>query len=211
MKKEDIDITIADNDSKTALMHLSSSYNIEVIRLLIESGKDIAINAKDSGGNTALIMAASLSRPAAIDVLRLLFKHKDISPTLTDRKGNTALMNRMTKRSGPGCVELLIKHSAGCINTQNDAKETALMLAIHNYPSIVELLLAVQVINLDLKNSENMTALDLAKKRYRTMRNPAEKRGFEKAIKIMEQKPITAGSDNYFKCNILHYDILNKH
>jgi len=187
VKREDIDIAITDNNGKTALMHLSGLLNIEGTRLLVESKKDIGINKQDNGGDTALVAVASFSESAATDVIELLLKREDIDPTLTNQYGKTALMNRICSRGDDRCFELLVKRSKDCIDTINTAGQTALMMAAENRPNYVELLLAVPGINPDIKDEDDMTALDLAKKRCRRIEDPDRKATYEKAIKLLEQ------------------------
>ena len=197
VKRPDIDLTIADNNGTTALMHLVDLHDIEGIRLLMGSGKDVAINAQNKSGFTALMFAALISEQHGIDALTLLFEHPDIDAALTDQDGYTALMYRLTQRAAPGCVELLIERSAGCINKQSsDMGQTALMLAIDKYPCHLQRLLEVPGIDLGLKDDYGTTALDFVKQRYEPYAkwmNAHEKRGFEKAIEIMEQRTNNSG------------------
>ena len=183
---ENIDLTIADNDGKTALMHLSASRHVGGTRLLIESGKNIAINAGDSLGETALMAVALLDSPA-IDILRLLFTHKDINPNLTSKYGYTALINCMTSQGDLECAEFLIEQSAGCINTKTKGEKTALMMAADHRPHLIELLLKVPGIDPDLKNDDDMTALDIAKEQCENVKHTTLEKDYEKAIKLLEQ------------------------
>ncbi len=187
VKKPGIDLTIADNDGKTALMYLSESFNIEGIKLLMKSGKNIAINAKDLMGNTALMTVTSFSRLAANDVIELLLNYKGIDLTIINKEGNTALINYMSTNSNIKCFEPLIEQSVDCINVKNIYGETALMLAATHRPCAVELLLEVQGIDPDLKNIYDITALDIAKEECVVLKDNPIKEDFEKVVKLLEQ------------------------
>ena len=187
VENENIDLTIADNDGKTALMYLAASCDVEGTRLLTESGKNIGINKQDKLGGTALMAVATLDNSPAIDILRLLFTQKDINPKLVCKYGYTALIYCMTSRGDLECAEFLIEQSAGCINTKTKGERTALMMAADHRPHLIELLLKVPGIDPDLKNDDDMTALDIAKEQCEGVKHTTLEKDYEKAIKLLEQ------------------------
>ena len=86
------DIETKNNDGLTALMSASRYGNLEIVKLLVESGADIN-NAKDNIGNTALTYASYFGRLEV--VIYLVENGADVNAK--DEYGETALDKASTK------------------------------------------------------------------------------------------------------------------
>ncbi|KAL0256790.1 hypothetical protein SLS55_009187 [Diplodia seriata] len=81
-----------DNDGKTPLIWAAQTAPCaEKIAALLQSGKDISINAQDSHGLTALSHAVQHTDQAAASAIAALLAHPALDPNLRDAAGRTAL------------------------------------------------------------------------------------------------------------------------
>lgn len=151
---------------------------VEVVKHLIESS-DI-INSTDSDGNTALHAAACRGQLSVVEALLLA------SPSSIRSKNNageTFLHVAVTGFQTPGFrrldhqVELMKQLVRGkafnieqVINEKNREGRTALHLAIigNIHSDLVELLMTAPCININIRDADGMTPLDILKQRPRS-------------------------------------------
>ncbi|XP_031270438.1 uncharacterized protein LOC116128812 [Pistacia vera] len=162
-----------DAKGSTILHSASGRGQVEVVKDLVES-YDI-ITATDSQGNTALHVAAYKGYLAVVKVLVAT------SPSLisvTNNYGDTFLHMAVAGFRTPGFrradrqVELMKQLVSGkiidmqdIINVRNNNGRTALHLAVAEniQSSLVELLMTVLSINLNIRDGDGLTPLDLLK------------------------------------------------
>lgn len=162
-----------DLQGSTVLHSASGRGRVEVVKDLIAS-YDI-INSTDNHGNTALHVAAYRGHLSVVEVLILA------SPSLasvTNSYGDTFLHLAVAGFRSPGfrrvdCQIELMKQLLGgkiiniedIINVRNNDGRTALHMAVTEniQTSLVELLLTVRAVNLNVRDSDGMTPLDLLK------------------------------------------------
>lgn len=164
-----------DSQGSTVLHSASGRGQVEVVKDLIAS-YDI-INSTDSHGNTALHVAAYRGHLSVVEVLILA------SPSLasvTNSYGDTFLHLAVAGFRTPGFrrvdrqIELMKQLLCGkiiniedIINVRNNDGRTALHMAVTEniQTSLVGLLVTVWSINLNVRDSNGMTPLDLLKQR----------------------------------------------
>ncbi|KAI3426771.1 ANK_REP_REGION domain-containing protein [Psidium guajava] len=164
-----------DSQGSTVLHSASGRGQVEVVKDLIAS-YDI-INSTDNHGNTALHVAAYRGHLSVVEVLILA------SPSLasvTNSYGDTFLHLAVAGFRTPGFrrvdhqIELMKQLLCGkiiniekIINVRNNDGRTALHTAVTEniQTSLVELLVTVRSINLNVRDSNGMTPLDLLKQR----------------------------------------------
>lgn len=155
-----------------------SVFGMQVVKHLIESS-DI-INSTDNHGNTALHAAASRGQLSVVEALLLA------SPSSIHSKNNageTFLHVAVTGFQSPGFrrldhqVELMKQLVRGktfsieqVINEKNREGRTALHLAIigNIHSDLVELLMTAPCININIRDTDGMTPLDILKQRPRS-------------------------------------------
>lgn len=153
----------------------SSFLSMQVVKGLLES-YDI-INSKDNQGNTALNVAAYRGHLAVLQVLILA---SPSSIFLTNNYGDTFLHMAVAGFHSPGFrrldrqIELMNRLAHGkivdmeaIINAKNNDGRTALHMAVIGkiQLDVVELLTTVPSINLNTRDGDGMTPLDLLKQR----------------------------------------------
>lgn len=182
------DINEKDKEDGTALMHAARGNHANLVRLFIDNNANI--NATEQKGNTAVMIAAAFGQQESLKAL--LEKHANIS--LKTNKGETA--EQIAKRRNQAAAAQLLEEqkklqikrlftasrrgdlkrvkrnlAAGAdINAIMDG-ETALMAAARygHYSQIqVAKFLLENNANPFLKNSNNETAFDIAKKENNT-------------------------------------------
>ncbi|KZV39967.1 ankyrin-like protein [Dorcoceras hygrometricum] len=171
-------LSYRDAQGSTVLHSASGGGQIEVVKYLT-SVYDI-INSVDSRGNTALNVAAYLGHLAVIEIL---VSTSPSSTSITNDYGDTFLhmavagFRTPTFRRLDRQIELMKQLVAGkivdledIINVKNKDGRTVLHMAvIENIQyDIVELLMSVPYINLNLRDADGNTPLDILKQRPRS-------------------------------------------
>ncbi|KAK6160368.1 hypothetical protein DH2020_003749 [Rehmannia glutinosa] len=164
-----------DARGSTVLHTAAGRGQVEVVKHLILS-YDI-LNSVDNLGNTALHLAAYRGQ---LSVVEILTSASPSSASLTNNYGDTFLHMAVSGFSAPSFrrmdrqIELMKQLVSGnliniedIINVRNNDGRTALHLAvIDNIQSdIVELLMSVRYINLNIRDADGNTPLDLLKQR----------------------------------------------
>ncbi|PON64781.1 Transmembrane protein [Parasponia andersonii] len=168
-------LTFRDAQGFTILHTASGRGQVEVVKNLVESS-DI-ISSTDHQGNTALHVAAYRGYLAVVEVL--LLASPSLS-TLPNKYGDTFLHMAVAGFRAPGFrridrqIELMKQLLCGdivriqdIINVRNNDGRTALHMAVNENMQInlVELLMTAPSINLNIRDAEGMTPLDLLRQR----------------------------------------------
>ncbi|XP_073129804.1 uncharacterized protein [Henckelia pumila] len=171
-------LSYRDAQGSTVLHSASGRGQVEVVKFLTSS-YDI-INSVDNRGNTALNVAAYLGHLAVIEIL---VSASPSSTSITNNYGDTFLhmavagFRTPTFRRLDRQIELMKQLVSGklvdledTINVKNKDGRTVLHMAvIENIQyDIVELLMAVPYINLNLRDADGNTPLDILKQRPRS-------------------------------------------
>ncbi|CAA2991360.1 ankyrin repeat RF_0381 [Olea europaea subsp. europaea] len=174
--KDESDVLAYRDAQGSIVLHTASGIGqVEVVKNLLSSF-DI-INTTDNQGNTALIVAAYRGH---VDVVKILICTSPSCASLTNNYGDTFLHMAVAGFRTPGFRRLdqqieLMKQLVGgkivniedIVNVKNNDGRTALHTAvIENIQSdIVELLMSVHYVNLNIRDADGNTPLDLLKKR----------------------------------------------
>ncbi|CAH9092261.1 unnamed protein product [Cuscuta epithymum] len=164
----------------TILHAAAARGQVEVVKDLIRSYGDMIISSTDNHGNTALHIAAARGQIAIVESLIVA------SPSLiysTNNAGETFLHAAVTGFQTP-CfrrldrqIELMISLVGGrvfnveeIVNTRNNEGRTALHLAIISniHYELVELLMSVRYMDVNTRDKDGMTPLDILKQRPRS-------------------------------------------
>ena len=139
-------------NKKTILMHGIPSAPIGVLSVILNRRDFAKLNYKDEFGCNAMLQAFSMGYPMLHDAIELfLSKGIDIEPILLFRANDVQTM------------QLLVSHGADVNFRLWDSKNTVLMQKCENYRiQEIEYLLTVPSIDLNIRNSEGKTALDIA-------------------------------------------------
>ncbi|XP_059657748.1 uncharacterized protein LOC132304196 [Cornus florida] len=171
-------LTYRDAEGSTILHTASGRGQVEVVKDLLASYE--IITSKDSQGNTALHVAAYRGYLAVVEVL--IFASPS-STSLTNNYGDTFLHMAVAGFRTPAFrrldrqIELMKKLVCGnivnmedIINVRNNDGRTALHMAVTEniHSDLVELLMTVPAINLNIRDADGMTPLDLLKQRPRS-------------------------------------------
>lgn len=160
-----------DNRGSTVLHSAAGRGQVEVVRYLLASF-DI-IDCKDNQGNTALHVAASRGQVAVVEAL---LQASASTANITNQAGETFLHMAISAfqtssfRRLDRQVEFMKQLACGkvfnlerVINARNSqgrtALHTAIIAGIHS--DLIELLMAVHSIDVNIKDAEGMTALDI--------------------------------------------------
>lgn len=173
------DVLVYRDAQGSTLLHTASGRGqVEVVKHLLSS-YDV-VNSTDNEGNTALNMAAYRGYLSVVEVLI------SVSPATTTSRnkfGDTFLHMAVAGFRSPGFrrldrqIELMKQFVCGkivnlqdIINARNNDGRTALHMAvIENIQSeLVELLMSVPSINLNIRDADGNTPLDLLKQRPRS-------------------------------------------
>uniref|UniRef100_A0A0A9E0Y9 Uncharacterized protein n=1 Tax=Arundo donax TaxID=35708 RepID=A0A0A9E0Y9_ARUDO len=167
-----------DAQGSTILHAAAAREQVEVVKDLIASSS--TVNSVDDQGNTALHIAAFRGHLAVVEAL------VTASPSLisaTNEAGDTFLHMALTGFGTPGFRRLdrqmeLVRHLVGgaiidissIINVQNDNGRTVLHSAVigNLHSNLVELLMNAPSIDLNVRDNDGMTPLDLLRKQPRT-------------------------------------------
>ncbi|PAN05156.1 hypothetical protein PAHAL_1G118300 [Panicum hallii] len=167
-----------DAQGSTILHAAAARGQVEVVKDLIASF-DI-VNSVDDQGNTALHIAAFRGY---LPVVEALVTASSSLVSATNEAGDTFLHMALTGFGTPGFRRLdrqmeLIRQLVGgafvdvssIINVQNDDGNTVLHLAVvgNLHSNLVELLMSAPSIDLNIRDNDGMTPLDLLRKQPRT-------------------------------------------
>ena len=165
------DINATNNNGETALIkavaldhRYSPNQRLPIIDLLLRKGADV--NAKDHKGRTPLFhsvvqyMSEAGGVIAHVEVVQLLLdRGADIRAT--DEQGDTVLIRAISARSSTDIVQTLLAKGVP-LDVQNKKGTSALMIAAGNGNENLLALLLDKSPDLNLKDSEDATALDYA-------------------------------------------------
>ncbi|KAI3730853.1 hypothetical protein L1987_62032 [Smallanthus sonchifolius] len=174
---EDCDdiLVYRDFQGSTLLHSASGRGQTQVVKYLLET-YDI-INSTDSQGNTTLHVAAYNGQ---LHVVELLISSSPEVITLTNNYGDTFLHTAVAGFRTPGFRRVdqqieLMKHLVSgkivniedLVNIKNNDGRTALHIAIieNIHSDLVELLMTVRYIDLNIRDVDRMTPLDLLRQR----------------------------------------------
>ncbi|XP_058102184.1 uncharacterized protein LOC131246265 [Magnolia sinica] len=167
-----------DFQGSTVLHAASGRGQVEVVKDLIRSF-DI-ITSRDNQGNTALHVAAYRGY---LSVVQSLIQASPSSADMTNNAGDTFLHMAVAGFRTPGFrrvdrqIELMKQLVCGqvvglkeIINVRNNDGRTALHMAVigNIHSNLVELLMSIQSINLNIRDVDGMTPLDLLSQRPRS-------------------------------------------
>lgn len=172
-------LSYRDIQGATVLHAAAGRGKVEVVKDLIASFD--VINSVDNQGNTALHVAASRGQLAVVESLILASPSSIYSK---NNAGETSLHVAVTGFQTPGFrrldrqIELMKQLVCGrifdieeIINAKNNDGRTALHLAIigNIHSDLVELLMTARFINVNVRDMDGMTPLDLLKQRPRSV------------------------------------------
>ncbi|XP_071690929.1 uncharacterized protein [Rutidosis leptorrhynchoides] len=164
-----------DLQGSTLLHSASGRGQTEVVKYLLESYE--ISGATDTQGNTALHIAAYNGHLAVVE---LLISSYPALVTLTNNYGDTFLHTTVAGFRTPGFrrvdqqIELMKRLVSGkiiniedIINSKNNDGRTALHIAVieNIHSDLVELLMSVRYIDLNIRDVDRMTPLDLLRQR----------------------------------------------
>jgi ankyrin repeat protein len=156
LKHGDININIQDCKGNTALIYAIFSGKKIIIRQLIDD-KRTDINIINNDGHSALF----LSLTKDFSITKKIINHKSININ-GDNPRTTPLIKAVTENR-LSIVKLLLPFPNLDINRCNTAGSTALHIAVAmGSEDIVEALLENRHINMDIKDGDNLTPLELA-------------------------------------------------
>lgn len=135
---------------RTALIFAANEYLPANIRLLLRAGADV--NARDAFGETALLVAAH-----DLPTLRILLQH-GANPNLADKNGETPMIKAISANNALAILSFLVAHGAK-INAQNQAGQTALMVAAGDQDTAIMTRLLALGADPNIKDKEGATAL----------------------------------------------------
>jgi hypothetical protein len=144
-------------DRSRALIDAVSKGNREKIELLIAQGADV--NARDSSGNTPLMLAARSGHSEIVQFL--IARGADVH--MKDNLGNTPLIDsaRYASEFALKVIEILIAEGAD-VQAKNKNSNTALINAVRSGRSDVVELLVKEGADVNAKSKTGQTALKLA-------------------------------------------------
>jgi serine/threonine-protein phosphatase 6 regulatory ankyrin repeat subunit B len=130
------DVNIRDTDGSTALLIACQEGDLEVTRVLLDSGASVAI--RNESGRTPLMEAAKKHSPELTKLL--LQAEPDLDLNAQDEQGETALLEA-TRAGASEIVQLLIDKGVN-VNTANRRGEAPVIeMAKHDSPKVVRSLL----------------------------------------------------------------------
>ena len=146
--KKGADINAVDHHGYTALMHMAQFGAKEIVDLLLDAFDDLDVNAKNSNGDTALILAIKAGHNGvAASLLEYLFIDDDVK----DKNGLTALMHA-AKTGNEAIADLITDIGVADINAKDNDGNTALMYAVSNGSVSIASLLIEEGADISAKN-----------------------------------------------------------
>ena len=139
-----------DANGDTALIFAANEHLTANVRSLLRAGADV--NTRNALGETALV-AASHDLPT----LRILLQH-GANPNLADKDGNTPMIDAISAPDALAIVSFLVAHGAK-INAQNQAGQTALMVAAGDQNTALMTRLLALGADPNIQDKEGATAL----------------------------------------------------
>ena len=162
LEREDINPNTTDTRySETPLLWAAKSGHSEVVKLLLER-EDISPNTADTKyGQTPLLWAAKSGHSG---VVKLLLEREDINPNTADTKFGETPLSWAAENGHLGVVKLLLGRGGIDPNTVGTkyGRTPLLWAAMNGHEGAVKLLLGRDDINLDIRDLEGKTALELA-------------------------------------------------
>ncbi|HEX2548758.1 MAG TPA: ankyrin repeat domain-containing protein, partial [Gammaproteobacteria bacterium] len=151
-KKVDVD-TITEDEGITALMVAAYNGPIENVKKFLALGADRTL-AMDSGGKTALHLAAENGR---LDVVEMLLVDNPVFDAVSNEGSALSIA---FKKNHPKVVELLLNHGAN-IHVKIDDKNLLMYAIYRNFPECLEVLLK-HYVNLNIPIEKNNDLLSYA-------------------------------------------------
>lgn len=196
-----VDLDCVDDQCKTILMHASSSGNVQLVDLLINSKKCDAMAIDDAGLNSLMYAAKSVYADA--DAGRAIMKallRAGISIHSRDEGGNTALIHASkTKGDHVWAINLLLQHSidnddniSAMVDAVNTGGNTSLMYACGMGNERVAARLIARRADVNAVNTSGWTPLMIACKYNR-----------EGAVKLLLQHAACVETRNKYDWNAL--------
>ncbi|KAM3259438.1 hypothetical protein ACQJBY_050962 [Aegilops geniculata] len=153
----------ADGTGSTPLHFASSDGDLSIVRAILSAVPPSAVHMRDSGGLSALHVAAGMGH---VRVAEELMKASPDAAELRDDRGGT-FVHAAARGGHSKVVSLAIKKRTlhGILNTQDRDGNTALHLAVAaRVPAVAEALMWKGKVRADVMNNEGQTPLDLAAK-----------------------------------------------
>ncbi len=164
LKKHPEEINKQNEEGHTALMLASFNTNVcsteNTVKILIDGGADL--NLQDKFGQSPFSACLPyIGNDSTENTVNILLEAK-IDLNIQSIYGNTVLMHIIFCHNGPeNIIKMLIEEGID-VNIQNEDGDTALMLCIKHYSpnkNIIKML--TECSDLELKNNNNETALDV--------------------------------------------------
>ncbi|XP_070175862.1 ankyrin-3-like [Littorina saxatilis] len=165
---QDTDIAIQDEYGYTALHEACRSGSIKVVQLLLTVNADI-INITDHDGYAALHLAAVGKRREHEQIVGTLLQHGKVNVNLKNGEGYTALHLAIIFNL-QNIMKKLLADKLVNVNVEDNQGNTPLHFAVYHTDTYATRLLreSRKNVDLDIRNADGMTALDLANKFGRT-------------------------------------------
>ena len=150
-----------DKYGETPLMVAASYGCVEVVRLLLRSGR-VEVDARDDSGRTPLALAAWIGEAETVTVL---LESGKAEVDARDNEGRTPLALAAV-RGRVGTVTVLLENGKAEVNASNGDGWTPLVYAVHGRSEeTVALLLAAEGVERDWKDEHGATLADVARQR----------------------------------------------
>ena len=158
---DDRDLKLSEQSLNSALLKSAQEGKRRIAQLLLNRG--ICVSSKDKIGCLALVAAAE---HGYFDIVKLLID-KGVPVDGQDSSGKTALMAAVEKSCCYPLIKYLFLKCKADVNLQDNSGTTVLMLAVESWDfRSVRFILsgANGPCNVDIRNKEGLTAIDLAKR-----------------------------------------------
>lgn len=169
LSKPEIAAAARTGEDGRMLLHLAVRHgHEETVRLLLDNGVDV--NAQGDGGQTALHLALQGLERAHDGIATLLLSQASVMPDLMDNNKNTPA-SLAVRHGRIGILRLLL---AKGVNTETRTGNGLTLLGVaaeQGYLPIVELLLATDGVDADLRDFTGLTPLSLAACPFRNRLN----------------------------------------
>ena len=156
IKRPDMNLNVRNENGDTPLNVAADNGRAASARLLIDAGADI--NIPDKYQQTALHMAACNGYN---DIVDALIKRPDVNLNVRNENDNTPL--HLAVYNGRAASARLLIDAGANINIPDNKQQTALhMAACNGYNDIVDALIKRPDVNLNVRNEDGNTPLDVA-------------------------------------------------